>query len=99
MIQNDQNNSHEVTMNGYQVVKIYEIRYEISGFQIWKTFLQVKEDEADLKFNFWKKLAKRKKDRLSGPSGHLKKKKYQILAKKTIANADQKKRTSLLSPL
>ena len=61
MIQNDQNNSHEVTMNGYQVVKIYEIRYEISGFQIWKTFLQVKEDEADLNLIFVKSQPKGKK--------------------------------------
>ena len=37
----DQNNSNEITMNGYQARKINEIRNVIFGLQLWETFLSV----------------------------------------------------------
>ena len=65
----------------------------------------MKEHETDSKVDFRKKSGKKKKNELSGLSGHLKKKKHQldwssikILAKeKSTGNADQRKRILLLN--
>ena len=40
----DQNNSYQITMNGYQARKITEIRNVIFGLQLWETFLRVKAE-------------------------------------------------------
>ena len=41
-VQCDQNNSHETSINGYQVRKINEIRNTIFG--LWETFLSVNSE-------------------------------------------------------
>ena len=40
----DQNNSYQITMNGYQARKIKEIRNVIFGLQLWETFLSGKAE-------------------------------------------------------
>ena len=37
-----QNNSYEMTMNGYQARKINEIRYVIFSLKLWEIFLSDK---------------------------------------------------------
>ena len=39
----DQNNSYEITVNGYQARKIIEIRNVIFGFQPWEMYISVKD--------------------------------------------------------
>ena len=43
-VHNDQNDSYEVNMNGYQARRIKEIRQISFGLQLWETFLRVKAE-------------------------------------------------------